>query len=124
MEWKEIGLPALNNLLSTGAAQPLVRELWPTWAQNAPGFAGAWFTPLDAPPNTSTESLATGGAQAFVEMERVEPASTAPLRYYGYFYCQMTDGRTFQLGPIKELEYERHRTERPDFLKPYKSTPP
>jgi hypothetical protein len=122
MEWREISLPALGNLLSTGAAQPLARDQWPTWARVTPDFVGAWFTPLNAPLNASTGNLSTGAAQAYVDMERVEPGSTAPLRYYRYVYCQMIDDRTFQLGPMKKLEYERHREERPAWLTSYKST--
>jgi hypothetical protein len=122
MEWREISLPALSNVLSTGTAQPLARELWPKWAQEAPGFTAAWFTPLDAPLSTSTGTLATSSAQASVDMERFEPGSTAPLVYYRYVYCRMIDGRTFQLGPLKELEYERHRDERPPWLQEYRST--
>jgi hypothetical protein len=122
MEWREIPLPALNSVLSTGEAQPLARDQWPKWARETPAFAAAWFTPLDALLNTSTGSLATSSAQAYVDMERIESGSTAPLRYYRYVYCQMTDGRTFQLGPLKKLEYERHREERPSWLTSYKST--
>src|SRR5438093_1580650 len=112
MEWREISLPALNNVLSTGEAQPLSRDQWPAWARATPDFAGAWFTPLDAPLNTSTGNLSTGTAQAYVDMERRD-ATPPTHRYYRYVYCQMTDGRTFQLGPLKAVEYERHRDERP-----------
>jgi hypothetical protein len=121
MEWREIPLPALDNVRSTGAAQPLPRELWPTWAHDKPDFVGVWFMPLDAPLNTSTESLTPSGAQASLDPERIDSGSTTPLVYYRYVYCQMTDGRTFQLGPMKKLEYERHREERPSWSKSYKS---
>ena len=121
MEWREISLPALGNILSTGALQPLAPAQWPAWAQKTPDFAAAWFTPTGAPLSTSTGTLMTSGAQAYVDMERVAPGSTAPLRYYRYFFCQMADGRTFQLGPVKELEYERHRQARPPWLQAYKS---
>jgi len=95
---------------------------WPTWAEATSAFAAAWFTSLDAPLNTSTGELAVSRAQASVDMERIEPGSATPFVYYGYFYCQMTDGRTFQYGPVKDLEYERHRVEHPPWLASYKST--
>ena len=123
MQWREISLPALGNVLSTGAGQPLAPQQWPTWAQKTPDFAAAWFTPTGKPLSTSTGNLTTSGAQAYVEMERVEPGSTAPLRYYGYFYCRMTDGRTFQYGPIKDgLGHEHHEAQRASRLESYKST--
>jgi len=121
MNWKEISLPAFKNALSTQEAQPLARDQWPGWAQAAPDFAAAWYTPLDAPVNTSSGTLSTGSAQAYIDMERT--ASKPPtLRYYRFVYCQMIDGRVFQAGPFKELEYERHRDERPPWLASYRST--
>jgi hypothetical protein len=84
MEWREIPLPALDNVRSTGAAQPLPRELWPTWAHDKPDFVGVWFMPLDAPLNTSTESLTPSGAQASLDPERIDSGSTTPLVYYRY----------------------------------------
>jgi hypothetical protein len=118
----QYSLPALGNVLSTGALQPLAPHQWPAWARRTPDFAAAWFTPLDAPLNTSTGELAISRAQASVDMERIEPGSETPFVYYCYFYCQMTDGRTFQYGPVKDLEYERHRVEHPPWLASYKST--
>jgi hypothetical protein len=121
MDWREISLPALSNILSTGEAQPLARDQWPKWARDTPAFTGAWFTPLDAPLNVSTGTLASSGAQAYVDMER-RHARPPTYRYARYVYCQMVDGRTFQLGPLKELEYERHREERPPWFESYRST--
>ena len=45
LKWKEIRLPALETILSTGRAQPLPRETWPSWAI-APFFSlarGVWI---------------------------------------------------------------------------------
>jgi hypothetical protein len=120
-EWKEIQLPALQNLLSTHEAQPLAREQWPEWTRATPDFVAAWYTPLDAPLATSSGTLSSGHAQASIDMERTD--SKPPLlRYYRYVYCKMVDGRIFQAGPFKDLEYERHRNERPPWLASYRST--
>lgn len=121
MDWKEIPPRVLETMLSTGQAQPLAREAWPPWARTTPGFSGAWFSYVGGPLATSTGTLSTGNVQRYVDMER--KASEPPaLRYYRYFYVKMTDGRAFQAGPIKDLEYERHREQRPPWLASYIST--
>lgn len=118
MNWKEIGVPALKSILSTGQAQPLLRDAWPAWARAAPGFAGAWLYPVLAPLATSAGSLSTEQIHAYIDIERRAPEPPS-LRYYRYLYVKMTDGRVFQAGPFKDLEYERHREERPPWLGSY-----
>ena len=105
-------MPALQTLLSTGEAQPLPSETWPAWARTTPGFSGAWFSYVGGSPATSTGTLSTGNVHGYVDIERTaqEPPT---LRYYRYLYVKMTDGRVFQAGPLKDLEYDRHREERP-----------
>jgi hypothetical protein len=119
--WTPISLPALNNVCSTGEAQPLPPELWPVWMQNAPGFVGAWFTPLDQPRSGSSGNLATGHAQAEVLAERIEPRAPT-RRYYRFFYCELTDGRVFQAGPSKDIGFGHHLDVRPGWLASYRST--
>ena len=92
--WTPISLPALNNVRSTGEAQPLPPELWPVWMQNAPAFVGAWFTPLDQRRSGSSGNLSTGHAQA--EVPRSASAGGSTHRYYRFFYCELTDGRVFR----------------------------
>lgn len=115
MDWKEVPLPALATSLSTGEVQPLAPDMWPAWARTTPGFSGAWFTYIGGEPATSTGSLSTGNVVGYVDMERTA-TGPPPKRYYRYLYAQVTDGRVFQSSPIKDLEYERHRDERPPWL--------
>jgi hypothetical protein len=116
--WKEIDLPSFTTILSTGQAQPLAPELLPSWAQSSTEFSGAWLYPVGGPLATSTGGLSTRNVQAYIDIERT--ASKPPaLRYYRYLYVKMTDGRVFQAGPIKNLEYKRHRNERPPWLTSY-----
>lgn len=117
-KWKEIDLPALDTLRSTGQLQPLDREQWPEWARENPNFSGAWITPMAGTVATSTAQLSTSNVTASVDFERTS-ASGVPLRYYRDFYAKMEDGRVFQAGPFKNLEYERHRDERPLWLTAY-----
>jgi hypothetical protein len=118
IKWKEISVPALETILSTGQAQPLAPEAWPLWAHTTPEFSGAWFSYVGGPPATSTGTLSTGSVKAYVDIERT--ASQPPtLRYYRYLYVKMTDGRVFQSSPVKELEYNRHREQRPPWLASY-----
>ncbi len=118
MNWKEIPLPALDAILSTGEAQPLDPEAWPSWARTTPSFSGAWLTWVGGALATSTGALSTKNAQAHVDLER-KAEDPAPLRYYRYLYVKMADGRVFQAGPFKDLEYDRHREQRPSWLAPY-----
>lgn len=121
MNWKEVLSSALDAILSTGEAQPLDPKAWPSWARTTPGFTGAWFTYIGDTLATSTGTLSTEHLHAHVDFERTaeEPP---PLRYYRFVYVKMIDGRVFQAGPFKDLEYDRHREERPAWLAPYVST--
>lgn len=88
------------------------------WAQGSTKFTGAWLTVTDGPLATSTNELSTASGQAFIDLERTAPQSP-DLRYYRFLYVQMADGRVFESSPIKNLEYERHRDERPSWLMTY-----
>lgn len=121
MNWKEVPLPALDAIMSTGEAQPLDPKAWPSWARATPGFSGAWFTYIGGALATSTGTLSTEHVQAHVDFER-KAQEPLLLRYYRYLYVKMTDGRVFQAGPFKDLEYDRHRDERPSWLGPYVTT--
>ena len=119
--WTPISLPALSHVRSTGEAQPLPPELWPTWMQNAPDFIGAWFTPLDQPRSGSSGDLSTGHAQAEMLVERID--RNAPThRYYKFFYCELADGQAFQAGPSRNVGFSHHLNVRPAWLAEYKST--
>ena len=121
MNWKEIDAPALGCILSTGEAQPMPRDAWPAWARTAPEFSGAWLYPVLSPPAGSTGALSTEHLNAYIDLERQADGGGAPLRYYRYFYARMADGRVFQAGPFKDLDYERHRDARPPWLDNYRS---
>jgi hypothetical protein len=119
--WKETQLPALDKLLSTGEAQPLPREDWPEWARSKSEYTGVWLYPVLDPLALSTGNLSTDNVHSFLDAER-SANKGSPLRYYRYLYIKMIDGRVFQAGPFKDLEYERHRYERPSWLEAYRST--
>ena len=121
MRWKQTrSFPAIANMLSTQERQPIGPDQWPLWAQSRLDFSGLWLTPLDAPWSMSTGLLSSGTAQAYVEIERIAPGSTAPFRYYGFYYCRLADGRLFQSEPLKQhLGYERHREDRAPWFGPY-----
>ena len=121
IRWNLTEIPALENLVSTGAAQPLHRENWPKWARSDPRFTGAWISPVLGPLATSTGNLSTDNVHSVIDMER-SATKNAPLRYYQHFYIKLTDGRVFHAGPFKNLEYERHRDKRPSCFGSYLST--
>lgn len=122
MRWNEINLPVLTTNLSTAPAQPLSRDGWPTWAQGTTDFVAGWLYPIGSSRAASTAELSTGCAQAYVDFER-NASIGPPFRYYRYAYATVLDGRTFQFGPIKDVEYGHHRWGRPPGLLPPLTTP-
>ena len=66
-KWKEIDLPALGSLQSTGQLQPLDRSEWPEWARENPKFSGAWITPMEGTAATSANQLSTSNVTASVD---------------------------------------------------------
>lgn len=115
MRWNEISALTFSTALSSGQFQPLPPDQWPTWAQGSTKFSGAWGTVVGGPLAPSTAGLSTSSGEAYVDLERT--GTRAPhLRYYRFAYVQMADGRVFESTPLKNLEYERHRNERPTFL--------
>ena len=121
LTWEETKLPVLEELLSTGEAQPLDREDWPKWARSDPRFTGAWLYPVLGPLASSTGNLSTSHAHSFIDIER-SATKKAPLRYYRVLYVKMIDGRVFESSSFKKMDYERHREERPSWLGPCRST--
>ena len=112
MRWKQIDLPALTTSRSTEENQSLLREEWPSWAQTQQQFSAGWLYPMPGADAPSTAVLSTGYVEAYVDFERVT-SSSSPLRYYRYLYARIEDGRMFQSGPLKNLEYGHHRNTRP-----------
>jgi len=117
MKWKKTCVPALETVLSTGQAQPLAPDAWPLWTRRKPDFSGAWYTYVGGPLATSTGTLSTGNVQAYIDIER-KASQPPPLRYDRYLYAKVHDGRVFQAGPIKDVEYGHHREQRPSWLAP------
>jgi hypothetical protein len=118
LKWIEVPSATFAKMQSTGQAQPLARENWPEWARTSPAFTGAWFTYIGDLLAPSTETLSTDYARGHLDMERT--AEKPPSRrYYRYDYVMMPDNRVFVLGPNKDLEYKRHRNERPNWLASY-----
>jgi len=81
----------------------------------------AWYSHVGGLPATSTDVLSTEHVRGYVDMERTA-AMAATWRYYRYLLIEMPDGRVFQAGPLKDLEWEHHREERSAWRRPYKAT--
>lgn len=120
-KWREVGLPAFSTALSSGQTYFVPPELRPGWARALPTMSGAWLHFVGGQPPASTGSLSTQVAQARMDTERFDPTQTGLLKYDRYYYVRMQDGRIFQLGPFKELEYGHHLMERPDWTRAYSS---
>ena len=117
-DWKEVGMEALTTALSSGATTPVAPELLPDWIDDMPGFTGAWLYYGGGAPALSTESLSTLDAQASMDVERRDGEL---LKFYRYYYMLMEDGRVFQFGPVKDMEYGHHLKEQPDWIAEYSS---
>jgi hypothetical protein len=103
--WKEVELPLLHTALSTGRATELTRDEMPGWAQEVPAVSGAWL-------------YYEGGAHLDVERQHDR---RPPFRYDRYLLVKMRDGRVFQLGPDKDVDYGHHLDTRPDWIDKYRS---
>lgn len=108
LKWKEVSLETLEHMLSTGEAQSLAPEARPPWAQTTAGFSGAWFSYVGAPSLRRPARYPRDTCRATSNVERTA-TKQPPLRYHRHLYVKMADGRVFHAGPIKNLEYKRHR---------------
>jgi hypothetical protein len=113
LKWREVDFPALQSALSSGHTYFVPPELRPPWAQELPTVKGAWLHYVGGQLAGSTGSLNTQAANARLDTERLDPASPELLKYDRYYLTQMSDGRVFQLGPFKDLDYGHHLRERP-----------
>ena len=68
----------------------------------------------------SSGTLSTDHAQAEMLAERIDQKSPTH-RSYRYFCCQMADGRIFQAGSSKDLDFDRPRDSRPPWLDKYRA---
>jgi hypothetical protein len=118
--WKEVELPLLQAALSTGRARELTRDEMPVWAQTVPEVSGAWLYYEGGAALDSTGSLSTSDVHAHLDVERQRDDSPR-FRYDRYFLVKMRDGRVFQLGPDKDVEYGHHHETRPDWIDKYRS---
>ena len=119
LQWREVGLPALHAAVSSGCTQFVPPELRPQWAQQLPSVTGAWLYYEGGIPLGSTGSMSTQQAQARLDIERTDPPV---LKYYRYFFVELSDGRVFQLGPFKDLDYGHRLHSRPEWTRAYPSS--
>ena len=59
--------------------------------------------------------------QAYMDVERRGPTDPGLLKYDRYLFIKMVDGRVFQAGPFKDVEYGHHLRQRPAWLGEYMS---
>jgi hypothetical protein len=121
LRWKEVGLPALQTARSSGYTYFVPPTLRPAWAQQLKAVTGAWMYYYGARSAASTASLSTGIAAAHLDVEREDPSDPELLKYDRYFYVQTSDGRVYQAGPWKSLDYGHHLRRRPECLARYSS---
>src|SRR5207249_11958347 len=106
------------------STHPLSRHQGSSWMQNEPPVTGAWLDYQGGDPLGSTSLLSTGLTHASMLVERTHP--TAPIahrvRYDRYLLARMSDGRTFQAGPDKDVQFDspnelrHHLPSRPSWL--------
>jgi hypothetical protein len=118
--WKEVELPLLETALTTDRAKELTRNEMPVWAQTVPAVSAAWLYYEGGAPLDSTGSLSTGDVHVHLDVERQHDESPR-FRYDRYLFVKMRDGRAFQLGPDKDVEYGHHHVTRPDWIDKYRS---
>ncbi len=116
--WNEISLTALDAAFSTGHMYRLKREQMPQWAQEAGAITGAWLWSYRGDPVLSTGLLSTGDVHGHFDVERSYP-DRPRFKYDRYFFIRLVDGRVFQIGPFKDVEYGHHLNERPAWFAKY-----
>jgi hypothetical protein len=118
--WKEVTLSALEAALSTGRIKHLPPDEMPGWARTVPAVSAAWLYYEGGIPLDSTGGLSTGAIHARIDIER-EYQVGPRLRYDRYLFVKMADGRVFQAGPYKDVEYGHDHEIRPGWLDEYRS---
>jgi len=121
IKWKEVSFSTLQKVQSTGLLKPIPSECLPTWAQELETVNGAWLSYYGGQQTASTGSLSTSAVNARVDLERIDPTDTGLFKYYQYFYIKMNDGRVFQAGPFKDVDYGHHLRKRPEWAEQYRS---
>ena len=121
LRWREVDFPALSSVHSSGQTCFLEHQDRPEWARKVLNMGGAWVFYLGGQLATSTASLSTALAVAWMDTERVHLTDLGLLKYDRYFFVRMNDGRTFQRGPFKDLDYGHHLRKRPRCLEQYSS---
>jgi len=56
-----------------------------------------------------------------MDVERTDPSDPGLLKYDRYVFVRMVDGRVFQAGPYKDLDYGHHLRARPSWTRSYSS---
>jgi hypothetical protein len=113
--WKIVTGSVFGEALSTGQLQPIELDRMPAWTREAPTVTGAWASGTSFAPAGSTSDLSTSrpNVRGFVERQHRH----APThRYDRYIYVKLVDGRVFQSGPYKDVEFGHHHTSRPPWL--------
>lgn len=121
LKWREVTLPALDQALSSGQTCYVPPELRPSWARALSSVTGSWLYYSGGALRTSTSSLSTTDAQARMDVERFDPSNPALLKYDRYLFIKMIDGRVFQMGPFKDVDYGHHLDKRPNWTAQYSS---
>ena len=120
-KWKEVGTSALDKAISTDHAQRLSNEDMPTWTRTSQAITAALLFPEARPPLDSTGALSTEGVHGQILVER-QYLQSPRFRYDMYLLARINDGRVFQLGPYKNVEFGHHHDQRPDWLEKLIST--
>ena len=123
LKWREVELPALEAAFSSGQTYFVPPELRPEWMQQVKVVSAAWLYFEGGPAAPSTASLSPQSAQVRVDVERIDSADPGLLKYDRYYFVKMCDGRVFQWGPVKDVEYGHHLRTRPSWITQYISPP-
>jgi hypothetical protein len=115
LKWREVQTSVLEKALSTGHAHKLSCEEMPTWAQDSHVVTEAWLYAESCKLIESTGALSTEHVHGHLFVERQHPESPN-FRYDQYLLVQIVDGRVFQHGPHKDIEFGHHHDERPSWL--------
>ena len=116
--WREVTNDALAQVRSTGQVYPFAAGDVGGWIGESSHVSGVWISSTSLAPLGSTSDLSTSAPTGRMLTERSHETG-ARRRYDRYLLVQMVDGRVFQAGPYKNVDFGHHHDDRPDWLNAY-----
>lgn len=115
MRWIKVPRAELDQLASTGSFVPIKRDRVVRWSPAGQKFIDGWFSFAQDVTADSTNALSTELVRGWVDYERID-ARDRKHKYYRYIYVLTEDKQVYRRGPFKDMDWEHHHDDRPEWL--------